>query len=159
IPAPASPVDDSRLQSEKNLGLAALEEGDVAAARNRFETVRRLAPGEPLGWADGAVAAMRAKDSADAKKLLAEALRLSPRDPRLFALEGTSLGLDGDSAGALEAFERAAVADPADIASRWSAARLAAAAPGGRPRAIRNLEAGLERAPSNLFLLARLCEH
>ena len=159
IPAPASPADDSRLQAEKNLGLAALEEGDVAAARKRFEAVRRLAPGEPLGWADGAVAAMRAKDPADAKRLLAEARRLAPKDARLFALEGTRLELDGDSAGALEAFERAAAADPADIASRWSAARLAAAAPGGRPRAIGNLEAALERAPSNLFLLARLCEH
>ena len=76
-PQGASPADISRLEAEKNLGLAALEEGDVAQARTRFEAVRRIAPGEPLGWADGAVAAMRARDLPEAKKLLAEASRLA----------------------------------------------------------------------------------
>ncbi|HEV8118439.1 MAG TPA: hypothetical protein VGQ32_07935, partial [Thermoanaerobaculia bacterium] len=157
--APSSEADLSRLMAEKNLGLAALEEGDDAQARKRFETVRKLAPEEPLGWADGAVAAMRAKDAADAKKLMAEALRLSPGDARVLALEGTLLELAGDPAAALDAFEKAAAADPKDVASRWNAARLAAAAANGRARAVRHLEAALERAPANLFLLARLCEN
>lgn len=43
-----SSADLSRLQTDKNLGLAALEEGDLAEAGRRFEAVRRLAPGEPL---------------------------------------------------------------------------------------------------------------
>jgi len=155
--ADLSPADLSRLMAEKNLGLAALEEGDDAQARKRFETVRRLAPSEALGWADGAVAAMRGKDAAEAKKLMAEALALSPGDARVLALEGIRLELAGDPA-ALEAFEKAAAADPKDLGSRWNAAKLAAAAPGERARGIRHLEAALEQAPSNLFLLARLCE-
>ena len=153
-----SPADIPRLEAEKNLGLAALEEGEVAQARARFEAVRRIAPGEPLGWADGAVAAMRAKDLAEAKKLLAEASRLAPADPRVLALGGTLRELEGNTAAAVEAFEKAAAANPGDLASRWSAARLAGEAPAGRERSLRNLEAALERAPANLFLLARLCE-
>jgi Tfp pilus assembly protein PilF len=73
-PNALSPAELSRLEAEKNLGLAALEEGDVAQARRRFEAVRKLAPAEPLGWADGAVAAMRTKDLSEARKLLAEGL-------------------------------------------------------------------------------------
>ena len=148
----------SRLEAEKNLGLAALEEGDAGEARRRFQAVRRLAPQDPLGWADGAVAAMRGKDLPEAKKLLAEALRLAGKDGPVLALEGTRLELEGDRPGALEAFEKAAAADARDLASRWSAARLAAAGTAGRARAIRNLDAALEWSPANLFLLARLCE-
>src|SRR5262245_22364806 len=156
--APASEADLSRLMAEKNLGLAALEEGDDAQAARRFETVRKLAPEEPLGWADGAVAAMRGKNPAEAKRLMAEALARSPADARVLALEGIRRELDADPAGALDAFEKAAAADPKDLASHWNSARLAGADPNGRARAIRHLEAALERAPSNLFLLARLCE-
>ena len=157
-PQGPSPADVSRLEAEKNLGLAALEEGDAAQARARFEAVRRIAPGEPLGWADGAVAAMRAKDLPEAKKLLAEASRLAASDSRVLALEGTLRELEGNAAGAIEAFEKAAAANPGDLASRWSAARLAGQAPASRERSIRDLEAALEQAPANLFLLARLCE-
>ncbi len=157
-PDALSPAELSRLEAEKNLGLAALEEGDVAQARRRFEAVRKLAPAEPLGWADGAIAAMRAKDQAQAKKLLAEASRLAAADSRVLALEGTLRELEGDSAGAAEAFGKAAAINSKDLPSRWSAARLAAASPGGRQRSIRNIEAALEQSPANLFLLARLCE-
>ena len=67
-------TDLPRLESAKNVGLAALEEGNLDEARRRFETVRELAASEPLGWADGAVVALRAKDLARAKALLSEAL-------------------------------------------------------------------------------------
>jgi hypothetical protein len=53
--------DLPRLQADKNVGLAALEQGDPVEAARRFEAVRRLAPDEPLGWADGGVAALRQK--------------------------------------------------------------------------------------------------
>ncbi len=161
IPMAAGPevsaADLSRLQGDKNLGLAALEEGDLVEARKRFEAVRRLAPAEPLGWADGAVAAMRSKDLAGAKKLLAEASRLAPSDSRILALEGTLAEQEGDNARAVEAFRRAAASNPKDLASRWSAARLSGATPSGK-LSIRDLEAALEQSPSNLFLLTRLCE-
>jgi tetratricopeptide (TPR) repeat protein len=158
--APAQPptADISRLEAEKNLGLAALEEGDAAQARRRFEAVRKIAPAELLGWADGAVAAMRAGDLSEARKLLAEALRLSPADSRVLALDGTLKELEGDAAGAVEAFTKAAAANPKDLASHWSAARLSGAIPAGRERSVREIGAALKEAPANVFLLARLCE-
>src|SRR5450756_999794 len=127
-------ADISRLEAEKKLGLAALEEGDAGEARRRFEAVRRIAPAELLGWADGAVAAMRAGGLSEARKLLAEALRLSPADSHVLALDGTLKELEGDAAGAVEAFTKAAAANPKDLASRWSAARLAGGTPAGRER-------------------------
>jgi len=149
-----------RLQAARNVGLAALEDGNLAEAAKRFETVRRLAPGDPLGWADGAVAAMRAKDLAAAGKLLAEARRLAPGDARVLALEGSLRELSGDRAGAIAAYEKAAAAAPGDMASRWAAARLSAEAgdAAGRAAAIREIDAALAAAPANVFLLVRLSE-
>ena len=155
-----SPAELARLEATKNVGLAALEEGNLPDAVKRFEIARKLAPAEPLGWANGAVAAMRAKDLAAAQKLLAEAVKLAPGDARVLALEGARRELAGDAAGAVEAFERAAAAQPKDLASRWNAARLSAdKGADGRRRAIGAVEAALAEAPSNLFLLLRLSEY
>ncbi len=155
-----SPTDYAALEAAKNVGLAALEEDRLPEASKRFEAVRKLAPAEPLGWANGAVAAMRGKDLAAARKLLVEAAKLAPGDARVLALEGVRRELSGDSAGAVEAFEKAAAAQPKDLASRWSAARLSAeTGPEGRRRALRGVEAALAEAPANLFLLFRLSEY
>jgi tetratricopeptide (TPR) repeat protein len=152
-------ADLPRLQSEKNVGLADLEEDRLADAKKRFDAVRRLAPGEALGWADGAVAAMRSRDPTEAARLLAEALRLAPSDARVWALEGQRRELAGDSSGAIEAYERAVSADPRDLSSRWNAARLLLEkAAAERPRVLRALRAAVEQAPSNAFLLLRLFE-
>jgi tetratricopeptide (TPR) repeat protein len=153
-----SAADWSKLQTARNVGLASLEEGNLAEAGKRFEEVRRLAPTEPLGFANGAVAAMRAKDLASAGKLLAEARRLAPADPRVAALAGVLAEQGAQTDAAIEAYERAAAGDPRDLPSRWSAARLLADKPGSRPRAIRALEDALEQAPANVFLLLRLSE-
>src|SRR5438309_1748224 len=158
--APASPETDfARLESAKNVGLAAREQGNLDEARRRFETVRELAPSEPLGWADGAVVALRARDLARAKALLSEALSRSGNDARILALEGLRRELAGDAAGAVEIDEKAVAADPSDLPSRWAAARLLTEKiPGGAPRALAALEKALDQAPANLFLLARLAE-
>src|SRR5262249_13474956 len=147
----------TRLEADKNVGLAALEEGNLAEAIRRFESVRQLAPAEALGWANGAVAAMRSKDLASARKLLTEASRLAPSSSPVAALKGTLEELSGNFPAAVEAFEKAASANPKDLMSRWSAARLLAEKiPGGQARAIENLREALREAPANVFLLARL---
>ena len=158
--AAAAPSDGdlSRLQTARNVGLAALEEGDLAGAKKRFEEVRKLAPAEPLGWADGAVAAMREKDLPGGRKLLDEAARLAPSDPRVAALSGVLFELEGKTDAAIEACDRAAQADGKDLASRWCTARLLSEKPGGRARAMRAVESALEQAPANLFLLLRLSD-
>jgi Tfp pilus assembly protein PilF len=142
------------------VGLAALEEDHLAEAGKRFETVRRLAPGEPLGWANGAVASMRGKDLASAQKLLAQALKLAPGDARVLDLEGVRRELAGDPDGAREAFEKAATTQPKDLAARWNAARLSAEkGEAGRARAMRLVEGALAEAPANIFLLLRLSDY
>jgi tetratricopeptide (TPR) repeat protein len=159
LAASASPGDVLALQADRNVGLAALEEGNLAEAARRFERVRRLAPSDPLGWANGAVAAMRARDLATAEKLLAEALRLSGSDARILALEGTRRELAGDLSAAADAYARAAAAAPKDLSSRWASARLLAAqGEDGKRRAVAGVEAALAQAPANLFLLLRLSE-
>jgi tetratricopeptide (TPR) repeat protein len=159
--AAASPsaADLRTLQADRNVGLAALEESDLAEATRRFADVRRLAPSDPLGWANGAVAAMRARDLETAGKLLTEAVRLSGGDPRVLALEGARRELAGDPDGAAETFERAAAASPKDVASLWAAARIRSG--GGaeeKRKAMADLDRALAQAPANLFLLVRLLE-
>ncbi len=157
--ATPSAADLRTLQADRNVGLAALEEGNLAEATRRFADVRRLAPSDPLGWADGAVASMRARDLDTAGRLLTEALRLSAGDPRVLALEGARRELAGDPGGAAETFERAAAASPKDVASLWAAARIRSA--GGaesKRRAMADLDRALAQAPANVFLLVRLLE-
>ena len=158
--AAPSASDLAALQAARNVGLASLEEGRPEEASKSFEAVRRRAPEEPLGWADGAVAAARAKDFASAGKLLAEALRLAPADARVLAIDGAVLEAAGDRAGALAAYEKAAAASPRDVASRWGAARVRidAGDPASRAAALRDVEAALEQAPANAFLLLRAIE-
>ncbi|MGH9315866.1 MAG: tetratricopeptide repeat protein, partial [Thermoanaerobaculia bacterium] len=159
-PFSSSPAasDLARLETEKNVGLAALEEGNLEEAKTRFEAVRRLAPAEALGWADGAVAAMRSKDLPEAARLLAQALRLSGNDGRVWALEGVRRELAGETS-ASDAYERAVAANPEDLVSRWSAARvLLGREPPDRSRALLVLQAALKQAPTNVFLLLRLFE-
>src|SRR6476660_3641057 len=110
-------ANDAALQSAKNVGLAALEEGDLAEAAKRFEAVRKLAPAEPLGWANGAVTALRAKSAGDAKTLAAEALKRAPGDARVLAIEGARAEAAGETAAAIAAYEKAAAVRPKDIAS------------------------------------------
>jgi tetratricopeptide (TPR) repeat protein len=157
-PSPSpSPQDVLKLQAAKNVGLAALEEGNLVEAAARFETIRQLAPSEPLGWSNGAVAALRAKDAALAARLMAQALLLSPDDARVLAIEAARRELAGDRAGAIEIYEKAAAASPRDVAYLWSAAGLQAEmGDASRRGAIRNVEAALAQAPANAFLLVRL---
>ena len=54
------------------------------------------------------------------------------RPARRCALEGSSSSSRGRPTAAIEACEKAAQADPKDLASRWSAARLLSEKPGGR---------------------------
>jgi Tfp pilus assembly protein PilF len=158
--AAPSASDFAALQAARNVGLASLEEGRPEEASKSFEVVRRRAPEEALGWADGAVAAARAKDFASAEKLLAEALRLAPGDSRVLAIDGAVLEAAGDRAGAIAAYEKAAAASPRDVASLWAAARvrIGAGDPASRAAALRNVEAALEQAPANAFLLLRAIE-
>src|SRR5262245_17592510 len=102
-PRAASDVAEiSRLQSEKNGGRAAVQEGTLPEARRRFESVRRLDPRGRLGWADGPVVAMRRKDMPRARPLLVEARRIAPGDSRILALEAALAELTGDFPAAVE---------------------------------------------------------
>jgi Tfp pilus assembly protein PilF len=158
-PPSPSPQDVLRLQAAKNVGLAALEEGQLAAAAAQFEAIRRLAPAELLGWCNGAVAALRAKDAALAERLMTQALILAPGDARVLALEAARRELAGNRSGAIEFYEKAAAASPRDVASLWNAARLQSEMGDvSRRGAIRSLEGALAQAPANAFLLARLGE-
>jgi tetratricopeptide (TPR) repeat protein len=153
------PADFPRLESEKNAGLAALEEGNLDEAVKRFGEVRKLAPAEPLGWADGAVAALRRKDLPEARSLLDAAARLAPGDARVLALQGVLAEHEGRFPVAVEASTRAFTANAGDLVSRWNAARLLMEkVPGGRTRAAEILRGALEQAPGNTFVLARLFE-
>ncbi len=154
-----SSADIPKLEAARNVGLAALEEGNLPEAAPRFETIRRLAPDDPLGWADGGLTALRAKDLAAAQPLLARALALAPTDARVLALEALRRELAGDLPGAIELYEKAAAARPRDLPSRWNAARLRIdQGEAGRAAAIAGLQGALAGAPANVFLLVRLGE-
>ena len=120
VPAP----DLARLQEARNVGLGLLEQCYLFKSQKLFDEVRRLAPADPLGWADGAVAALRAGDPAKAATLMAEALHVTPSNSKVVALEGVRREQAKETAGALSFYDKAVALDPKDLVSRWSAARL-----------------------------------
>lgn len=90
------------------LGFARAQLGDHEGAREAYERVRSLAPGDPRSY--GALAAL-ADEPEERRALLSEAVRRST-DPRHAWALGDLLAGDGDAAGAVAAYARAVVLRP-----------------------------------------------
>jgi hypothetical protein len=116
------PVKASRILAARNLGLAQLEEGKKEA-RATFARLAELAPEEPIGWADGAVAALREGDLAGAEKLLARADEAGGKRADLFAIRAAIEEARNKPEAARAALAQAAALDARDLEPRWRLVR------------------------------------
>ena len=116
----------------KNRGLAELEEGKNGEAREAFAKLAELVPGEPLPYADGAIAALRSGDLAAAGRLLARAEAVGPPRSDLFAIAAAVADAKNDAAGARAMLAKAAALSPRDLESRWRWIRSAEIDPAAR---------------------------
>jgi len=112
----AAPADEAFILN--NLGVALLAAGRGPEAVEALERAASLAPSDPSPLANLALAMARRDELAAAEAYATRALALDARHGGALVVLGGVRLARGDAAGAVEAFERAARADP-DDPERW----------------------------------------
>jgi len=97
------------------VGLAAMEVGNDVRAENELAQATQLAPGEPAGWADWGILALRQRNFDQAKQRLDRAHSLVPRNGQIDADMGVLESARGNSAGAIANLRKAVDLDPHDL--------------------------------------------
>src|SRR5258708_21917572 len=141
--------------SDFSVGLAALQVGDDMTADKMLAAVTQLAPGEPAGWADWGVLALRQRSFDAARLRLDRALDLAPQDDRVYSLLGVLESKAGRSSEAVAAFRKATAINPKDLRTAYALAQEIErqGGEGSDAEAARAMEGILARQPDNLAIL------
>src|SRR6266536_1461765 len=83
------------------VGLAALQVGHDIYDEEKLEALTRLVPGEPAGWANWGVLALRQRDYENAAQRLQKARDLSPNNAQIYYLLGPLESGRGNSGEAI----------------------------------------------------------
>jgi Tfp pilus assembly protein PilF len=94
------------------VGLAALEVGDDVRADSTLEQATRLAEGEPAGWANWGVLALRQGNFGAAEQRLARAQNLAPQNDQIHYLSGVLESRRGNPAQAIVELRKAVAINP-----------------------------------------------
>jgi cytochrome c-type biogenesis protein CcmH/NrfG len=97
------------------VGLAAMEVGNDVRAESELQQATQLAPGEPAGWTDWGILALRQRNFDQAKQRLDRAHALLPRNSQIDADLGVLESTRGNSAEAIANLQRAVDLDPHNL--------------------------------------------
>lgn len=139
-------------------GVTAVQSGQDQLAGDELERVTELAPGEPAGWANRGLLALRQREFDRADRLLGEAESRAPDHPHVLRLVGLLHSNRGEYQEAIDYFERSIEADPANVRSRYLLAveleRQGGAGSGERVQSL--FREILDRRPHNLAVQVEL---
>jgi tetratricopeptide (TPR) repeat protein len=157
IPDPAS-QQAGEASSAFYSGLAAFEVGDDVQADTRLEQLTRLAPGEPAGWADWGLLALRQGKLDLAAQRIGEASKLAPGNEQMWVLIGIVQSRQGRSAEAIDAYKRALALAPADLRTAYLLSQEIErqGAPNSDVESQRVVAALLAQRPDNLAVLLEM---
>jgi len=96
-------------------GLAALQVGDDVHAESKLAEVTQIAPGEPAGWANWGILALRQRNYDLAGQRLEQAHKLAPQDDHIYSLLGVLEDDRGHSADAIANLRKAADLNPRNL--------------------------------------------
>jgi tetratricopeptide (TPR) repeat protein len=141
------------------VGLAALQVGDDVRADRALSDLTRIAPGEPAGWANWGVLALRQRDFDAASQRLERARDLAPRDGHVYRLLGFLQSNRGRSSEAIADFKKAVDLDPRDLHARYALAQEIErqGGPDNEAEFAQAIEKILDADPNNLAALLELC--
>jgi Tfp pilus assembly protein PilF len=105
------------------VGLAALQVGDDIRADAKLAELTRLAPGEPAGWVNWGVLALRQRNFDAAKERFTRALELTPQDARIYNLLGLLESSRGNSAQSIAYLQKAMEQNPRDLRNIYALAQ------------------------------------
>jgi Flp pilus assembly protein TadD len=97
------------------VGLAALQVGDDVHAESKLSEVTQLVPGEPAGWANWGILALRQRNYDTAAQRLGRARDLAPKNDRIYDLLGILESQRGHSAEAIAALRKAVELNPQNL--------------------------------------------
>ncbi|QNI34687.1 VCBS repeat-containing protein [Alloacidobacterium dinghuense] len=97
------------------VGLAALQVGDDVRAESYLGKATQLVPGEPAGWANWGILALRQRNFDSASQRLDRARELAPKNDRISYLLGLLEGDRGNSAKAIGDLHQAIQLNPANL--------------------------------------------
>jgi tetratricopeptide (TPR) repeat protein len=104
------------------VGLAALQVGDDVRADAKLSEVTRLVAGEPAGWANWGLLALRQRNFDDAALRLEHARSLAPESDQIQYLIGLLESGRGRSAEAVAALQRAVELNPKNLVATYKLA-------------------------------------
>ncbi len=105
------------------VGLAALQVGHDIYAEEKLEALTRLVPGEPAGWANWGVLALRQRDYENAAQRLQKARDLSPNNDQIYYLLGLLESGRGNSGEAIANLRKAVELNPQNLRALYQLAQ------------------------------------
>ena len=105
------------------VGLAALQVGDDVRAEDKLAQLVKLAPGEPAGWANWGVLALRQRNYDEAGERLERARQLDPRNDQIYYLLGLLESDRGHSAEAIANLRKAVSLNPQNLRAAYQLAQ------------------------------------
>src|ERR1700693_865918 len=103
-------------------GLAALQVGDDVRAENKLGQATQIAPGEPAGWADWGILALRQRNFDVAAQRLGTARDLAPKNDHIYYLLGLLESNRGRSAEAIADWRKAVDLNPQNLRATYQLA-------------------------------------
>jgi Tfp pilus assembly protein PilF len=123
---PKFPAPDSKeyknVVSAFYIGLSALQVGDDVHAEAKLSELTQLVPGEPSGWANWGILALRQRNYDLASQRLEKARDLAPKNDQIHNLLGILESQRGNSAAALADFRKASELNPQNLRAMYSLA-------------------------------------
>src|SRR3984885_15323351 len=104
------------------VGLAALQVGDDVHAESKLSEVTQLVPGEPAGWANWGVLALRQRNYDVAAQRLERARDLAPQNDQIYDLLGILEADRGHSAEAIADLRKACDLNPKNLRAAYALA-------------------------------------
>jgi tetratricopeptide (TPR) repeat protein len=105
------------------IGLAALQVGDDVHAESKLSEVTSLVPGEPAGWANWGVLALRQRNLDAAAQRFERASGLAPDNDHIYQLRGLLDSARGNSANAIADWRKAVEINPSNYRAAYQLAQ------------------------------------
>ena len=104
------------------IGLGALQVGDDIHAEKNLADVTQMASGEPAGWANWGVLALRQRKLDDAAQRMERARKLAPDNDRIYQILGYLESGRGNSAAAIADWRKAVELNPKNYRAAYQLA-------------------------------------
>src|SRR6201996_354257 len=112
----------ARVVSAFYIGLGALQVGDDIHAEKNLADVTQMAAGEPAGWANWGVLALRQRKLDDASQRMERARKLAPDNDRVYQILGYLESGRGNSAAAITDWRKAVELNPKNYRAAYQLA-------------------------------------